>query len=423
MVATLLEPTAGAVLIGGRDVSSLSEREASHFRLSELGFIRQNFDLLPGVSAIDNAILKLLKTMRWREAQREITPLLERLGPGRAPAPSRRDALDGRAPARDDRASALDRSRACCSRTSRPAASTPSAGAKCSSCCGSCAASAAWRWCSSATTRWRPTTPTACSRCATAGSRDYETDTSLRRGSRQRRPAVKPANALRLYRVRLRARCVQECLAIVGIAAGVALLFASQVSSSSLQSSVAQLWRGIAGRATLQLVARGPEGFPASTLGRVRADPRRAGRGAAAGSRRERDRPAGKRVGRARRRRREPVERLGGTLVRHTALTPFGGIGAVVLPAPLAQTIGVRKFGQEVTFQLAGHTVQAPLYAAAPRTADRRADREPGRDRAAVLRPGNDRPAGAREPHPRAAGARRGSPRARGAVRRWPRDA
>ena len=81
-VATLLEPTAGSVLIGGRDVSSLSEREASHFRLSELGFIRQNFDLLPGVSAIDNSILKLLKRMRWRDAQREVAPLLERLGLG-----------------------------------------------------------------------------------------------------------------------------------------------------------------------------------------------------------------------------------------------------------------------------------------------------------------------------------------------------
>ncbi len=82
MVATLLEPTSGRVSIARRDVSSLSEREASHFRLSELGFIRQNFDLLPGISAIDNAILKLLKTVRWREAQRQITPLLERLGLG-----------------------------------------------------------------------------------------------------------------------------------------------------------------------------------------------------------------------------------------------------------------------------------------------------------------------------------------------------
>jgi putative ABC transport system ATP-binding protein len=80
MIAMLLEPTAGSVLIGGRDVASLSEREASHFRLSELGFIRQSFDLLPGVSAIDNATLKLLKTMRWGAARREIAPLLERLG-------------------------------------------------------------------------------------------------------------------------------------------------------------------------------------------------------------------------------------------------------------------------------------------------------------------------------------------------------
>ena len=82
MVATLLKPTAGSVLIRGRDVASLSEREASSFRLAELGFIRQSFDLLPGVTAIDNAVLKLLKTVRWREAQRQITPLLERLGLG-----------------------------------------------------------------------------------------------------------------------------------------------------------------------------------------------------------------------------------------------------------------------------------------------------------------------------------------------------
>jgi putative ABC transport system ATP-binding protein len=80
MVAMLLKPTAGTVLIGGRDVSLLSEREASRLRLSELGFIRQSFDLMPGVSALDNATLKLLKTKRWRDARRAVTPLLERLG-------------------------------------------------------------------------------------------------------------------------------------------------------------------------------------------------------------------------------------------------------------------------------------------------------------------------------------------------------
>ncbi len=82
MIATLLEPTSGSVLIDDRNVSQMSERERSRLRLSELGFIRQNFDLLPGVSTIDNAVLKLLKTVRWRDAHRQITPLLERLGLG-----------------------------------------------------------------------------------------------------------------------------------------------------------------------------------------------------------------------------------------------------------------------------------------------------------------------------------------------------
>jgi putative ABC transport system ATP-binding protein len=82
MIATLLAPTSGVLLIGGRDTCTLSEREASRFRLTELGFIRQNFDLLPGVSTIDNAVLKLLGTMRWRQARREIEPLLVRLGLG-----------------------------------------------------------------------------------------------------------------------------------------------------------------------------------------------------------------------------------------------------------------------------------------------------------------------------------------------------
>ncbi len=80
MIATLLRPTSGSVSIAGRDVSTFSERDAARFRLRELGFVRQSFDLLPGATVIDNAALKLLNTMRWREARREIEPLLERLG-------------------------------------------------------------------------------------------------------------------------------------------------------------------------------------------------------------------------------------------------------------------------------------------------------------------------------------------------------
>jgi hypothetical protein len=183
MIATLLAPTSGTVLIGGRDVSSLSEREASGFRLRELGFIRQNFDLLPGVSAIDNAVLKLLKLMRWRDAHDEIAPLLERLGlAGRLAHRAETLSMGERQRVMIARALST-KPRGCSSPTSRPAASTPSAGAKCSSCCAGCAASATSRSCSSATTRWQRATPTVSTRCATDGS----ATTSPTRRTRRRR--------------------------------------------------------------------------------------------------------------------------------------------------------------------------------------------------------------------------------------------
>jgi putative ABC transport system permease protein len=174
---------------------------------------------------------------------------------------------------------------------------------------------------------------------------------------------VRPSNVVRLYRVRLRARLWQECFAIVGIAAGVALLFASQVSNASLQSAVAALSRGIAGDAKLQLLARDPHGFPQSTLARVRRVPGVRNAAPLLEAQADASGPRGSRsvllVGAD-----ESLSRLNGTLVRRNAtLAPFGRIGAVVLPSPLARAIGVTSFGKEVTFRVAGRTTQAPLYA------------------------------------------------------------
>jgi putative ABC transport system permease protein len=173
---------------------------------------------------------------------------------------------------------------------------------------------------------------------------------------------LRPGNALCLYLLRLRARWPQECLAVLGIAAGVALLFASQVASSSLQSSVGKLARGVDGNATLQLLARDPHGFPQSVLAQARRMPGvrfaapllEAGAGAIG----PRGSASLQLIGPD-----ESISALRGPLVRDRSLAPFGGIGAVVLPAPLASTLGVTKFGQEMTLQVAGHSVQVPLYA------------------------------------------------------------
>lgn len=68
-------------------------------------------------------------------------------------------------------------------------------------------------------------------------------------------------NAAHLYRLRLREQPLQELLALIGIAAGVALLFAVQVASTSITGAVEELSHGVAGRATVEIAARGPVGI------------------------------------------------------------------------------------------------------------------------------------------------------------------
>lgn len=78
-----------------------------------------------------------------------------------------------------------------------------------------------------------------------------------------------------IYKARLESRAVlvQELLAIVGIAVGVALLFASQVSSASLTRSVALLNNQLVGSTQVELQARGPEGVSEQLLAQARAIP------------------------------------------------------------------------------------------------------------------------------------------------------
>ncbi|MFI5004334.1 MAG: ABC transporter ATP-binding protein [Solirubrobacterales bacterium] len=83
LIAALLRPDSGKVFVGEREISALSEQEAARYRLQELGFVRQAINLIPGVSALDNAALKLLGTdLSPREAHRRVSPLLEQLGLG-----------------------------------------------------------------------------------------------------------------------------------------------------------------------------------------------------------------------------------------------------------------------------------------------------------------------------------------------------
>lgn len=170
---------------------------------------------------------------------------------------------------------------------------------------------------------------------------------------------MKLSSILRLYRVRLRARLTQELFAVLGIAIGVALLFASQVANTSLDSSVQRLTDGIVGKMRFQVAARDSAGFDESLLKRVARVP---GVQAAAPVIEQSANvvgPTGQRsvdlVGTDPR-----LARLGGSIARQANAVPVGGARVFTLPAPIAQEIGVLSI-RAVTLQIGARAVKALL--------------------------------------------------------------
>jgi putative ABC transport system ATP-binding protein len=79
LLAGLDRPTSGRVLIGGTDISGLSDKELTLLRREHVGFVFQAFNLLPTLSAEENILLPS------RIAGRKVDParlddLLERVG-------------------------------------------------------------------------------------------------------------------------------------------------------------------------------------------------------------------------------------------------------------------------------------------------------------------------------------------------------
>jgi putative ABC transport system ATP-binding protein len=81
ILGCLDRPTAGRYVLAGRDVSHLSRAELADVRNQVLGFVFQNFNLLPRTSALENVELPLLyQGIPTRERRARARESLERVG-------------------------------------------------------------------------------------------------------------------------------------------------------------------------------------------------------------------------------------------------------------------------------------------------------------------------------------------------------
>jgi putative ABC transport system ATP-binding protein len=70
LIGCLDHPSSGTMLVHGTDISTLSRSAAATFRGEHLGFVFQDFNLVPVLSAYENIEYPLLMVRGWSEAKR-----------------------------------------------------------------------------------------------------------------------------------------------------------------------------------------------------------------------------------------------------------------------------------------------------------------------------------------------------------------
>lgn len=81
ILAALDKPTGGQVILNGKNIVDIREKEISAFRRENLGFVFQDFNLLDNFSLKDNIVLPLvLSGVDYKEMKRRITPIAAQLG-------------------------------------------------------------------------------------------------------------------------------------------------------------------------------------------------------------------------------------------------------------------------------------------------------------------------------------------------------
>ena len=83
LIGALDFPTAGCILIGGRELRDLSARELAYLRCVNIGYIFQNYNLIEVFTAVKNVMLPMrILGVAQREARSRAGAILDRVGLG-----------------------------------------------------------------------------------------------------------------------------------------------------------------------------------------------------------------------------------------------------------------------------------------------------------------------------------------------------
>jgi putative ABC transport system ATP-binding protein len=83
IIGVLDKPTSGRIEVAGTDITILAKGEAADFRLDNVGFIFQAYNLVPVLTAYENAeFTLLLRGMSTADRRSRVMPLMERVGLG-----------------------------------------------------------------------------------------------------------------------------------------------------------------------------------------------------------------------------------------------------------------------------------------------------------------------------------------------------
>ena len=125
IAGSLEEPTVGQVFVDGVDLVSVSRSDRAKMRRRSIGYVFQDFNLLPGLTAAENVTLPLeLDGVRARAARAAGLEAMEELDVAEH-ADRYPDELSGGERQRSRSPERSSASAGCCSPTSRPVRSTP----------------------------------------------------------------------------------------------------------------------------------------------------------------------------------------------------------------------------------------------------------------------------------------------------------